>query len=163
MATPEFILRLREKIGNDLLFVPGVCAVPFDDTGRVLLGQRADSGRWALVGGLMEPGEDVADAVVREVLEETGVLVRPDRITSVWTIPPFRFGNGDEVSVVVTTFRCTALSGEARVNDDESLDVRWFDLDALPDLPDRDVARIHEALGDGPASFPSSRLTTTPS
>ena len=46
MATPDFIRELRESAGQQLLFLPGVSAVVFDDEGRVLLGQRADTGRW---------------------------------------------------------------------------------------------------------------------
>ncbi|WP_088288940.1 NUDIX domain-containing protein [Kineosporia sp. A_224] len=158
MPTPEFVLRLREKIGHDLLFMPAVCGVVVDADGRVLLGRRSDTGGWTLVGGIMEPGEDVADAVVREVREETGIVVRPDRIVSVFTIPPMLYPNGDEVSYVITTFRCTPLSGEAHVADDESLEVGWFGPDELPPLPDRDLTLLVDALrDDGVVSFPSSR------
>ena len=72
MPTPDFILRLREKIGHDLLWLPGVTAVVLDDRNRVLLGRRADNGRWTLITGILEPGEQPAVGVVREVLEETG-------------------------------------------------------------------------------------------
>ena len=157
MPTPEFVLRLREKVGHDLLLMPAVCGIVVDVEGRVLLGRRSDTGRWALVGGIIEPGEDVADAVVREVLEETGVLVRPDRIVSVWTVPPTEYLNGDKVSYVITTFRCTPLSGEAHAADDESVEVGWFGPGELPPLSDRDRSRIDEALSDSPAAvFPSS-------
>lgn len=158
MPTPEFVLRLREKIGHDLLFLPAVCGIVVDDDGRVLLGRRSDTGRWALVGGIVEPGEDVADAVVREVLEETGVLVRPDRLVGVWTIPPMEYPNGDRFSAVVTTFRCAPIGGEAHVADDESLEVGWFSPEALPDLTDVHRGRLAEALSDEVgAAFPASR------
>ena len=49
MATPEFILKLREKIGHDPLWLIGVTAFVEDGRGRVLLGRRADTGDWALV------------------------------------------------------------------------------------------------------------------
>ena len=157
MPTPEFVLRLREKVGHDLLFLPVVCGIVVDAEGRVLLGRRSDTGRWALVGGIVDPGEDVADAVVREVLEETGVRVRPDRIVGVWTIPPMEYPNGDRFSAVVTTFRCTPLGGEAHAADDESLEVGWFAPDDLPPLSDTHRARLAEALADRPeAVFPAS-------
>ncbi|MDF9752420.1 8-oxo-dGTP pyrophosphatase MutT (NUDIX family) [Arthrobacter sp. ES3-54] len=60
MATPDFILRLREKIGHEALWLPGVTGVVFDDAGRVLLGQRADNRQWGLITGILEPGEDPA-------------------------------------------------------------------------------------------------------
>ena len=83
MATPEFILRLREKIGHDLLWLIGVTAYVEDPGGRVLLGRRADTGEWALVYGINEPGEEPADTVAREVAEETGVDVVPTDLVHV--------------------------------------------------------------------------------
>jgi 8-oxo-dGTP diphosphatase len=62
--------------------VPAVSAVVTDASGRVLLVRRShppEAGRWALPGGKVEPGETLADAVVREVVEETGLAVRPGR------------------------------------------------------------------------------------
>ena len=57
MATPEFIVSLRQKIGHDMLWLPGVIIVVVDEAGRLLLGRRADNGRWAVVSGIPEPGE----------------------------------------------------------------------------------------------------------
>ena len=50
-----------------------------NERGDVLLHQSADDGNWYLIGGGMDPGEQPADAVVREVLEETGLEVIPER------------------------------------------------------------------------------------
>ena len=60
MATPEFILQLRASAGHQLLFLPGVSAVVLDDDGRILLGRRSDSGRWSVLSGIPEPGEQPA-------------------------------------------------------------------------------------------------------
>lgn len=56
MPTPEFIRKIRETVGHQLLLLPGVSAVVFDDDGRVLLGRRADTGKWAVLAGIPEPG-----------------------------------------------------------------------------------------------------------
>lgn len=56
MATPDFIRELRVTAGTQLLLLPGVTAVVFDDEGRVLLGRRADTGKWSVIGGICEPG-----------------------------------------------------------------------------------------------------------
>ena len=67
MPTPEFILELRKKVGHDLLWLMGVSGYVEDEQGRVLLGRRSDTGEWAMVYGINEPGEEPADTVAREV------------------------------------------------------------------------------------------------
>jgi hypothetical protein len=46
MATPDFISALRASAGSQLLWLPGVTALVFDDEGRVLLGRRTDTRKW---------------------------------------------------------------------------------------------------------------------
>lgn len=149
MTTPGFIRELREHIGHQLLFLPGVSAVVLDDAGRVLLGRRADDGGWALIGGIPEPGEQPAEAAVREVYEETAVRCVPDRVLLVQTLDPVRYPNGDRCQYLDVCLRCRAVGGEARVNDDESTDVRWFPIDALPSLRDFALTRIKLATAEG--------------
>lgn len=153
MPTPEFILALRERVGHDLLWLTGVSAIIVDDEGRVLLHQRSDTGRWALISGILEPGEQPAAAVVREAFEETGVHVEVDRISSVITGPPGAYPNGDRVQFVDIAFRCRPVGGEARVNDDESLAVGWFAPDELPPLDDDHLGRLLQALKDEPGAY----------
>ncbi|MEU7044733.1 NUDIX domain-containing protein [Streptomyces varsoviensis] len=145
MTTPEFILHLRKFIGHDPLWLSGVTAVVCHE-GKVLLNRRTDTGRWSLLHGIIEPGEQPATAVAREVHEETGIVVAPERITSVHTLPPLVCDNGDQVQYLDITFLCRPLAGEARVNDDESLEVAWFPLDALPELPKTDAFLLSRAL-----------------
>ncbi|MGV9688889.1 NUDIX hydrolase [Streptomyces sp. NPDC003444] len=159
MATPDFIRTLRETAGHQLLFLPGVSAVVFDDRGRVLLGRRSDNGRWAIIGGIVEPGEQPADCAVREVYEETAVRCEVERIVIVETLRrPVVYPNGDQCQFMDVTFRCRAVGGEARVNDDESTEVGWFDVDDLPEMKRFSLMRIEKALADEPTWF---RTTAT--
>ncbi|KRV48706.1 NUDIX hydrolase [Wenjunlia vitaminophila] len=153
MATPDFVRELRTQVGSQLLFLPGVTALVFDDRGRLLLNRRSDTGNWAVLGGIVEPGEQPADAAAREVLEETGVRVAVERLVAVLTSEEVNYPNGDLAQFLSVVFRCRAVSGEARVADDESLEVGWFALDALPKLSERSLAVIACAAGDGPAWF----------
>ncbi|MFF0156628.1 NUDIX domain-containing protein [Streptomyces sp. NPDC005263] len=153
MATPDFIRTLRTSIGHQLLWLPGVSAVVFDDDGRVLLNRRSDTGRWALIGGIPEPGEQPAACAVREVEEETGVVCVVERVLVVQALKPVTYDNGDVCQYMDTAFRCRAVSGEARVNDDESLDVGWFAVDALPELNGFALQRIKQAQSDDPTWF----------
>ena len=63
--------------------LPSACAVVVDDGGRVLLGCRADTGKWSLPAGAIDPGEQPADAAVREVYEETRLHIAVERLAGV--------------------------------------------------------------------------------
>ena len=152
MPISEYLKNLRAKIGHDVLLTPGVAAVIVNDRGEVLLQRRSDDGRWGLPGGAMEPGEEPAETLVREVLEETALEVVPERIVGVYSGPDFRvrYGNGDEAMIVSITFACRPGAGEPRVNDGESLEIRYFAPDALPAMESRHVMRIADALENDP-------------
>jgi 8-oxo-dGTP diphosphatase len=145
VAISPYISRLRAHIGHDLLLLPGVSAVVRDDAGRVLLGRRSDNGQWSLPAGLIDPGEQPADAVVREVFEETGVQIRVDGLGGVATHPVV-YPNGDRCEYLNVWFRCRAIGGEARVNDDESTVVGWFAPDELPRLNEWAELRLRTAV-----------------
>lgn len=166
MATPQFILDLREKIGHDLLWLVGITAAVFDDQGRILLGQRADTGQWAMVYGINEPGEEPADTVAREVKEETGVDVLVTDLVAVKSSRQvITYANGDNTMYLDLMYICQvdpAGNGEPFVGDDESLKVGWFDLDDLPEPLATSTAsrlktvaqyRSNKANGDNHAFF----------
>ncbi|GAA0909271.1 NUDIX domain-containing protein [Streptomyces thermoalcalitolerans] len=153
MAIPDFLRTLRAAVGNRLLWLPGVTAVVFDDEGRVLLGRRSDTGAWSVIGGIPEPGEQPAACAVREVEEETAVRCVAERVVLVQALSPVTYANGDICQYMDITFRCRAVGGEARVNDDESLEVGWFPVDALPDLNEFALFRIKQAMSDAPTWF----------
>ena len=83
MAISEYVANLRKHVGKDLLMLPSACAVVVDDSGRILPGRRADTGKWSLPAGAIDSGEQPADAAVREVHEETGVHVAVERLAGV--------------------------------------------------------------------------------
>jgi ADP-ribose pyrophosphatase YjhB (NUDIX family)/GNAT superfamily N-acetyltransferase len=150
MPTPEFILSLREHVGHGLLWLTGVTAVVLDAEDRVLLGRRSDTGDWAVPSGILEPGEQPADGLVREVEEETCVRVRVDSLTSVWTQPEVRYPNGDRSQFLDLCFLCRPVSGEAGVGDGELTEVGWYALDDLPQgLRPTSVVKIQRALASG--------------
>lgn len=150
MPTPDFILSLREKIGHDQLWLPGVSVVVLDPEDRILLGRRSDNGRWAVVSGIPEPGEQPAAAAVRECEEETGIRPEIRAVTLVEAEQPFAFPNGDECVFMGISFVGTVdavAAAAVRVGDEESTAVGWFSRDALPEpLSATSRTRIAAAL-----------------
>lgn len=152
MGMSEYVRKLREKIGHELIFMSAASGVVINDASEILLQRRSDDGRWALPGGAIDPGEEPADAVIREVWEETGVTVMPERIISVESGPDYfvRYPNGDEAMVLAIVFACKPVRGEPQVNDEESLEVRYFPLNAMPELSERHRKRVELALRNDP-------------
>jgi 8-oxo-dGTP pyrophosphatase MutT (NUDIX family) len=160
MPTPDFVLDLRAHIGHQLLWLSTAVGAVLDAEGRVLLVKRADNGAWTLPGGIIDPAEQPADAAVREVFEETGVVAVPEVLTSVTVSRPATYPNGDEVQYLEVTFRCRPAGGEARVNDAESVKVGWFGPDALPAMDSTVLGLIAQATRGVPeAAFSFSGIT----
>jgi ADP-ribose pyrophosphatase YjhB (NUDIX family) len=99
--------------------MPSVAGIVRSDD-RILLVQGTD-GRWSTPGGSMELEDTPANAVVREVWEETGLFVRPTRLMSVYGGPEFvvRYPHGDETQYVSAMFECEVISGEVRADGEE--------------------------------------------
>ena len=145
MPTPDFILRLREQVGHTPLWLVGTTAVVVD-ADRLLLVKRSDTGEWTPVAGIVEPGEHSADAAEREVWEEARVRAVVERLAAVGVTREYEYPNGDRTRFTDHTYRLRYVSGEPEVGDDESTDAGWFPLDALPEIPERYLARIRRAL-----------------
>ncbi|MEN8162173.1 MAG: NUDIX domain-containing protein [Myxococcota bacterium] len=91
----------------------------------VLLALRRELRGWELPGGRVEPGEDEADALVREVEEETGLRVEPVGFVGEYRRTGF-------ASHVARVHRCRVVGGALRPSA-EAPAVAWFRPDALPD------------------------------
>ena len=118
----------------------GVGAIVFAGE-KVLLVERGKpplEGLWSLPGGLVETGERLEDAAVREVLEETGLHVCVEALATVFErIMPDALPDAagrPEYHYVLVDFYCTLLGGDLRAGDD-SRRAGWFDVSALASLP----------------------------
>lgn len=147
MPISDYLAGLRERVGHDLLLDPCAAGIVWDGEGRVLLQRRSDNGLWSVPGGGLDPGEQPAQACVREVYEETGLVVRPLRVLSVETLAATSYPNGDVAQAIVSVFACSIVGGELACRDGESLELRFFPPGALPesDFVQRFLPEVFEA------------------
>ena len=136
MAISPYVSAIRQRIGTDLLLLPTVAVLPRDARGRVLLVRQNDSGRWATIGGAIEPDESPAEAALREAAEEANVVVRLGRLLAALGGAEYRitYPNGDEAACVAIVYDATVESGSPAPDGDETSEVGWFHLDELTDV-----------------------------
>jgi len=121
--------------------VTGVVVRP--DDGRVLVIRRADDGRWVPPGGVLELDETPEQCAVREVFEETGIRVRPLRLTGVY--------KNMELGVVSLAFLCEPVGGRLRTSA-EAPEVVWLTpAEAVASAPEARGVRFTDALAGGGA------------
>jgi 8-oxo-dGTP pyrophosphatase MutT (NUDIX family) len=137
MPRSPYVRALRNKIGNDLLMLPAVAIMLFDERRRLLLAQQVEGGLWMTIGGAVEPDESPAHAALRECWEETGLRIEITGVVGVFGGPEFRinYPNGDTVSYVVTAFEARRLAGEPRPDGLEASSLRFVSRADAQELP----------------------------
>ena len=114
----------------------GCSAVIFDEAReKVLLTKRADNGLWCLPGGGMDPGESVEETIIREVQEETGLIVRVLRLIGVYSDPNWLvvYNESDSVQIVALNFEVVITAGQLGLSDETS-DWGYYSLEEISQL-----------------------------
>jgi ADP-ribose pyrophosphatase YjhB (NUDIX family) len=114
----------------------GAFAIILDDASRILLCHRTDRDMWNLPGGRVEANESPWDAVLREVAEEVGLLVRVDRLFGVYSV----LARAD----LVLNFLCAPAGGAIRLSDEADA-IQWF---SRADIPPNTLPRQCDRIGD---------------
>ena len=96
--------------------------------GKILLTRREDFEVWCLPGGVVEPGESVAEAAVREAREETGLEVELTRLVGIYSRPNWRDGGDHDV-----VFSATPVGGKLTPQVDEVIDITYVSPTSLPE------------------------------
>jgi 8-oxo-dGTP pyrophosphatase MutT (NUDIX family) len=132
----NYILDLRKFVGSRPLVMAGAGVIVRNEADELLLQLRADTKDWGLPGGSMELGESLEDTAKRELFEETGLHAEGFRFLRMCSGPEFyaKYPNGDEVYNVISVYEAYNVSGEFAMLDGESLDLRYFALNDLPEL-----------------------------
>ena len=154
MATPDFILELRERIGTAPLWLSGVTAGVHrtrpDGTREWLCVRRVDTGEWSVVTGIVDPGEHPFVAALREVTEEAGVVAEVERLVWQAVSDLVVYHNGDQTQYIDHVFRCRWVSGEPHPADGENTEAAFFTADALPELDDDHARAMGVLIADAP-------------
>jgi ADP-ribose pyrophosphatase YjhB (NUDIX family) len=117
-----------------------VAAVVVNNKEQVLVIKRRDNGKWEPPGGVLERGESILDGLRREVREESGLEIEPDRLTGVYK--NMRRG------IVALVFRAHVVGGELRTSD-ETARAEWWRRDLVTSRLDEAYAiRVLDALDE---------------
>lgn len=113
----------------------GVAAVIFNEFCQVLLVKREDNGLWGLPSGHVEAGETVEEAVIRELREETGLIIAVQKLIGVYSDPVsqiFAYPSGKTTHFITLCFLCNITGGRVKVDHQEIGDASFFDIQQLP-------------------------------
>ena len=137
MPISPYLKNLREKVGNEILQVPSVAAIIRNKDGQILFVKGENSDIWGLPAGAIDPGETPAEAVIREVFEETGLKISPIKIIGIFGGREFRYEypNGDQVEYLTVVFDCQIGGGKLHNQDGEIAEFKHFAVEEMPDLP----------------------------
>ena len=140
----SYIKRIRSLVGNEYLMVNATAVVIVNDLGEVLLEKRSDNNLWGLPGGLIELNETIKEAAIREVKEETNLDVSLTKFIGIFSNPFMRWKEKDYAKVFTFAFTAKVIGGELKVNDHESLLMKYFAYEELPPLHSMDTIEINE-------------------
>jgi 8-oxo-dGTP pyrophosphatase MutT (NUDIX family) len=132
-----------DRIGKMGKIRLGCSAVLLDENReKVLLTRRADNGQWCLPSGGAEAGESVIETCVREVREETGLIVQVTRLTSVFGSPDrlVIYEDGNQFQFVILNFEVKWVCGEPRLSD-ETTEIGYY---SIPEIQQMDIFSHHK-------------------
>lgn len=139
-----YIMNLRKYVGHEPLIGLGATTLVFNDKKELLLNLRTDTNTWGIPGGSMELYETIEETAVRELKEEAGISADELELVTILSGKEyyFEYPNGDKMCTVIVLFKVLNYTGDIKVADNESKQLRFFSLDNLPNMESRAKAII---------------------
>ncbi len=132
-------------VGNKKIILNSTAVVLNDEFNRILLQKRSDNGLWGLPGGLLEMDETIEEGAIREVYEETNLKIKITRFIGVFINRNMVWHNKDKAMIYAFGFVGVIIGGELKINDEESLELKYFKKEDLPLIHSADNKQIIEA------------------
>ena len=131
----NYIQSLRKAIGTQPIIAPGSAVIVLNEQNELLLQLRSDTNDWGIPGGGMEKDDSLEETARKELLEETGLTAHELELLDIASGKEFyyRFPHGDEIYNVTAIYKATKVTGTLKC-DEESLELGYFPLHALPNL-----------------------------
>jgi 8-oxo-dGTP pyrophosphatase MutT (NUDIX family) len=143
----NYIKSLRSVIGTRPIIAPGSAIIVMNKENELLLQLRSDTKDWGIPGGGMELGDSFEETAKKELYEETGLIANQLELLDVASGKEFyyKFPHGDEIYNATVIYKATEITGELK-KDEESLELCYFPLEALPKL-NYTTLKILEKIG----------------
>ena len=135
----SYIMDMRKKVGHEPIINVGATILVFNEKKEVLLNLRSDTNDWGIPGGGKELYETLEECAIRELKEETNLDIDDLELVTVLSGNDYyyKYPNDDEVDCVITLYQVKNYRGKLNINDGESIKLKFFSLDNLPQLESR--------------------------
>lgn len=145
----SYLGKLRQVVGPRLLMVAGGRAVLERADGKILLHKRSDFDLWAFPGGSAEERESAEHAIIREVLEESGLRINTYEAIGFASDPNFEtviYPNGDVTQNYCLILFSNDWDGQLDDSDEETRELGFFDPFELPEMPENERRTVEKYI-----------------
>lgn len=130
----DYVTYIRSLVGNNKIMMNAAACIVINDKDEILLQLRGDDHFWGLPGGIMEMGERPEESARREVFEETGYEVELVKYLGDYHNFDKHWPGGDSAHIICFIFVGTITGGTMSIDMDETLDLKWYSYDNLPEI-----------------------------
>lgn len=128
----SYIREMRKFVGHAPIMAVAAMGIIYNKEKGLLLEKRNDTGEWCTPGGAIELGESLEDALKREIKEETNLEFVNPKLFDINANVHMVYPNGDEVYYTDIVYEINDFYGNLKP-DEESTELKFFDLDKLPE------------------------------